>query len=323
MQYFGENGIIKKTQQAKEMYNNTISAGDEASDEFLAEYENMMVEEDIEPSGDVLVNDTTYYSTLAEALTYVANNDVIKFMRDANYEGESISIDKNITIDINDKNITVSQLRVSSEKTIIIGNGTINLTGTGISNGIVSNGDLEINDVKIFYVGNSYAISNNGTVTINSGEIYGEVYCSSNININGGKIDRIISATGNANINMTDGEIETIDFSSGGTMVITGGKVITSFELGNSRNDIDITIGDVNAVINSSNPIITNINMPAGEVAGITCNIKFYNGIIIHDSDELVEELEMGCAEVTVRSGYSIGITQNASTGKYEYTLQK
>lgn len=151
--------------------------------------------------------------------------------------------------------------------------------------------------------------------------------------MNGGKIDYIGNYSG-GKLNMIEGEIETANFSNGGAMVMTGGKITDSFILGNNGGDIDITIGDKNLEVNCINPVINNMYVATGDLLGLdTAIIRYYNGIIINDSihEEYTDEIDYcplcnegheGEQEFIVRSGYSVYVMKNTSTGKYEHTLQ-
>ena len=58
---YGENGIIRKASQAKELYNSSITSEEEAMNRLITEYENMLVSQTIStgPNGKRLVSSVT------------------------------------------------------------------------------------------------------------------------------------------------------------------------------------------------------------------------------------------------------------------------
>ena len=100
--------------------------------------------------GNYLLDNTTYFNTLVEAVAAASDGSTIKVLKDTE-ETESVTIDKSITLDTNGKTINYTDgntITVNETKNVTIeGNGTINgQTGASF---IFNYGNLETNNVTI------------------------------------------------------------------------------------------------------------------------------------------------------------------------------
>ena len=142
-------------------------------------------------SGDT----TTYYNTLGTAVAGAAEGQTINVLNEVN-DTSSITIDKNITLNIGANTITVGNgITVNSGITLalqgagkitsggantIVNNGTISLsTGATIENtssgvAITNTGTLSISNATISSSGTG--VANSGTLTITGGSITGSAY---------------------------------------------------------------------------------------------------------------------------------------------------
>ncbi len=194
-------------------------------------------------------NANTYYSTLSAAVKNAKSNDIITVLENST-ENSEIVIDKNITLDLNGKNMAIS-------KTIIVNaNSTLIISGNGnISNsqGIIliqNNGNLNlVGNINLTNTSKyaDYVIKNQGTFN-NSGT---------------GKISSISKTIGNI-----------------GSLVINSGTIESK-----EQNTI-INIGDIK--INGGNIVSTNaIAIGNGENGKIEMNKGTITGGqvgILHDS---------------------------------------
>lgn len=100
--------------------------------------------------GNYVVDNTRYFDTLVEAVAASNDGSVIKVIKDTE-ESEFLTIDKDITIDMNGKTITYtsSNISIDSEKNVVIdGNGTLKSTDDG-GNFIINNGNLDLKNSTI------------------------------------------------------------------------------------------------------------------------------------------------------------------------------
>ena len=177
-------------------------------------------------TGNYLLDGTRYFDTLVEAVAAAKDGSTIKVLEDTE-ETESVTIDKSITLNMNEKTINYTDkntITINENKNVVIeGNGTLigeNGTTTGMGNSFIFNkGNLKTNNVNINsdtfvgygngtvvnvgnFVANNCIIDgigfdfdssgNCGRTTINGGE-YEEIRAV-NLVINNGAIDYIHSS---------------------------------------------------------------------------------------------------------------------------------
>lgn len=114
-------------------------------------------------------NGYTYsFSTLAEAVEVAVAGDTIVLTQDATVE-TAVSVDKNITIDLNGKTLTVLESNFVNNATLVISNGTISGANTQAGRrAIVNKGNLTMTDVTVaqVYAGGGSAINNDGATAV-------------------------------------------------------------------------------------------------------------------------------------------------------------
>ena len=98
---FGENGIIKKAQEAKEMTSNAIKSEEEGMNELLAEYANIIAEDSetpevLEIGSTVLYNPSGTYNWQAKYCSSDLTGDVLL----SSATGEDFNILNCITADV-------------------------------------------------------------------------------------------------------------------------------------------------------------------------------------------------------------------------------
>ena len=271
-----------------------------------------------------------YFDTLVEAVSAAKDGSTIKVLEDTE-ETELVTIDKSITLDMNEKTIDYADkntITINENKNVVIeGNGTLiggNGTTTGMGDSFIFNkGNLETNNVIInsdtyvgygsgtvvnvgSFVANNCIIdgigfdfdSNNGEtgrVTINDGEY--ESIRAENVVINNGIINYIHG--GDCIIN--DGTITEL-WIDHDACTINGGIIV---ELGcYEATPIEITIGNIDDEVNHNNPEIQEFNFTGGTYDNST--FYFYNGIVKNTDwyGEFVEPFNV------VRNGYKTQITE-------------
>ena len=281
-------------------------------------------------SGNYLLDNTMYFDTLVEAVSAAKDGSTIKVLEDTE-ETESVTIDKSITLDMNEKTINYADkntITINENKNVVIeGKGTLiggNGTTTGMGNSFIFNkGNLETSNVIInsdtyvgygngtvvnvgSFVANNCIIdgigfdvdSNNGEtgrVTINGGEY--ENIRAENLVINSGTIN--YTHGGDCIIN--DGIITELGMNHG-TCTINGG-IITDLTC-NETGSIEITIGNINEEVNNNNPEIQEFNLTGNHFDYST--FYFYNGIVKNMDwyGEFVDPFNV------VRNGYKTQITE-------------
>ena len=176
------------------------------------------------------------YSDLQTAINESNNGDSIQFINDKNFltgcEAINIESNKNVTIDINGRNIS------STNSVLIINNGNFKIVDS-VGTGLIEN------------VNNSL-IKNNGILIVTSGTINSEgssVVNSGEVTINGGTLSSITN-TGTLNVN--GGNISSINNT--GTATLLGGT-ISSGGIYNSSKGI-LTVGEKDGVISITSPVI-------------------------------------------------------------------
>ncbi len=270
--------------------------------------------------GYYLLDNETYYNTLAEAVSAAKDGSTIQVIADVKEKETDITgtlaveIDKNITINTNNKELNFNQLiRINQEKNVVIEGGG-EITGKNALGLITNYGNLTLNDVILQSSSSSgklrATITNiiPGNVTINNCEIDG-ITCEGTegngiVTINGGKYGKLAGypsgEIGKYIIN--DAEIEEIDFSAGGIAVINSG-VVNTVRISNDSGDIHLTIGDINKAVSTNNPKINNIEC-SSDLAGMECVFDFYNGFLnFANMEEFAEETIF---EYNLRPGYKL-----------------
>lgn len=244
-----------------------------------------------------VVDEKTGKDTLVEAVAEATNGSVIKVMKDTT-ETQTITIDKDITLNTNGKTITISN---ESEG--------IRITATCVFNG---NGKIYANNNSNYPMAGLIRANGKGSLTIDgvnmeNGDSYVLAPYSGSVTINSGNIKKIRAFAGGLTVN--GGNIEQIDVWNNVTININGGTIGT----------IDCTVADSNTTINigdeskeiCENPVIHKL-LDYLELTNFGIAINFNNGIIGFISSGGTCESE-GITE-TVRSGY---VLQYQSDGYY------
>lgn len=242
-----------------------------------------------------VVDEKTGKDTLVEAVAEATNGSVIKVMKDTT-ETQTITIDKDITLNTNGKTITISNESMGiiiNATCVFNGNGKIyaNNVSAPVPGGLVRthSGSLTIDGVDMEN-GDYYVLASFGPVTINSGNIKNTRAFAGSLTVNGGNIERI-DVWSNVTININGGTIGTIDCTL-------------------ADSDTTINIGDESKEI-CENPVIHKL-LDYLELTNFGIAINFNNGIIGFISSGGTCESE-GITE-TVRSGY---VLQYQSDGYY------
>ncbi|MGN1301056.1 MAG: hypothetical protein ACI4U9_00770 [Clostridia bacterium] len=97
--------------------------------------------------GNYVVDETSDYYTLQEAIDNAQDGSTIKVIKDAT-ETTDIVFNKSITLNINEKTINCTRIEISENVDVAInGDGTI--LGNPLASFIINNGNLETNNVTI------------------------------------------------------------------------------------------------------------------------------------------------------------------------------
>ena len=177
--------------------------------------------------------DNQCFKTLAGAFAAANDGDIVKLIKDISTD-ETIVVNKNITLDLNTKEVSyktgcVRTIRVGeNSKLKITGNGTIKGKQVAVQNNgtlIIENGVLD-GEFSVFSIYNTETTLNNGTY---KGYVYTNgSYENSNITINNGEFEaQLYLAAKNSkyvinNGNYSTGKGSTIEIK-GGTLDIKGG----------------------------------------------------------------------------------------------------
>lgn len=224
-----------------------------------------------------------YYDTLQEAIDAADSGSVIEVINDVE-ESESITINKDITLNTANKNIDfIGDARMTINDGI-----NVNINGGGILTAerdmsfILNYGNLQTNDITIEasakgMVAATIYIQGNGTLIANNSNITSITSFGKDVVLNGGKYGNIMNVTQTPFV-INDGNVSYIEMRVGGNFEINGGT-ITCIELADDQGDANLTIGDINEAVNNSNPEIQEIKART-DLAGIKTVINFYNGII-------------------------------------------
>ena len=219
-----------------------------------------------EYNGSTIVS---YYETLASATTYATSGNTIKPLTNRTETIEStITVSKNVTLDLNGKTITLNGVTLKN-------NGTLTIQGTGT---LTSSGENTVTNLGTLTKTGTSIIANTSTETY---------YAISNIEkatatITGGTITSTYRTINNDNkLTITGGTITGSDIAvnNSGTAIITDGKITSTQQVGiyNSETGI-LTLGT-----NETTPSV-NIAVPSikGKTYGIQTGgtFNFYDGII-------------------------------------------
>lgn len=266
------------------------------------------------PSGNYLVDNTTYCNTLQEALNIAVNGSTIKIMKDTE-ENDFLTINKDVNIDLNGKTINCNdKISINSGIDVVIdGNGKIDSSISGGSF-ILNNGNLEVKNSTISSSGGSgtlYGTISNvgGNLIIDNSTIIdtnGSTAIVGGAAINNGNIEGSITGP----ITLNGGSIDQIDFRNGGNCTINSG-IVDRILMGSNADNIYLTIGNINDPVNNNNPQIGSIVVTTGDLAGITCNIDFYNGIIKQGYSNTSNEGYFGT--YNIRPGYNAETTSEGT----------
>ena len=271
-------------------------------------------------TGNYLV-DGIYYDTLQEAIDAADSGSVIEVINDVE-ESQSVTINKDITLNIASKNIDfIGDARITINDGINVDiNGGGTLTAERDMSFILNYGDLETNNVTIEssargMVGATIYIQGSGTLIANNSNITAITSVGKDVILNGGSYGNIMNVT-QVPFVINDGNVSYIEMRFGGNFEINGGT-ITCIELADDQGDANLTIGNINEAVNNSNPEIQELSLRT-DLAGIDAVINFYNGIIKKCSFDLEDETGLGSSNqgyfftYNVRPGYK---AQNTADG--------
>ena len=127
--------------------------------------------------GNYVVDNTKYFDTLVEAVAASNDGSVIKVIKDTE-ENEFLTIDKDITLDMNGKTITYTNNNITNNKimidlgknVVIDGIGTLNRISTNNEGYFIMNeGNLEVKNTTISSGGGSGTLY--GTITNHDGSL--------------------------------------------------------------------------------------------------------------------------------------------------------
>ena len=187
----------------------------------------------------------TYYKTLEAALEAASTGNTVALLKDA-HVASSISIAKAVTIDLQGKDISLSEDSTADLFTLASG-ANLTIKSTGDANGTISVPTTTYNAVV--------NVGNNSTFILESGKVIGDYtvfagkVTGATINVNGGSIEGNYGitayGTGTLNdviINVTGGEIKSTSqaaiSTNGGSdkggvnLTVTGGRIISEDGLG-------------------------------------------------------------------------------------------
>lgn len=187
----------------------------------------------------------TYYKTLEAALEAASTGNTVALLKDA-HVASSISIAKAVTIDLQGKDISLSEASTADLFTLASG-ANLTIKSTGDANGTISVPTTTYNAVV--------NVGNNSTFTLESGKVIGDYtvfagkVTGATINVNGGSIEGNYGitayGTGTLNdviINVTGGEIKSTSQAAistnggcdkgGVNLTVTGGRIISEDGLG-------------------------------------------------------------------------------------------
>ena len=187
----------------------------------------------------------TYYKTLEAALEAASTGNTVALLKDA-HVASSISIAKAVTIDLQGKDISLSEDSTADLFTLASG-ANLTIKSTGDANGTISVPTTTYNAVV--------NVGNNSTFSLESGKVIGDYtvfagkVTGATINVNGGSIEGNYGitayGTGTLNdviINVTGGEIKSTSqaaiSTNGGSdkggvnLTVTGGRIISEDGLG-------------------------------------------------------------------------------------------
>lgn len=262
-----------------------------------------------------------YYDTLQEAIDAADSGSVIEVINDVE-ESESVTINKDITLNTASKNIDfIGDARITINDGINVDiNGGGTLTAERDMSFILNYGDLETNNVTIEssargMVGATIYIQGSGTLIANNSNITAITSFGKDVILNGGSYGNIMNVT-QVPFVINDGNVSYIEMRVGGNFEINGGT-ITCIELADEQGDANLTIGNINEAVNNSNPEIQELSLRT-DLAGIDAVINFYNGIIKKCSFDLEDETGLGSSNqgyfftYNVRPGYK---AQNTADG--------
>lgn len=219
---------------------------------------------------------TTTYGTLEAAIAAATNEDTLTLLKNTSV-ASSISIDKNITIDLKGNNISLPE---DSKRDLFVLNSGADLTikSSGNANGTVS--------VPTTNMGSVVNLQSNSTFTLESGKLVGDYtvfagkVTGTKIIVNGGSIEGKygITAYGTGTLNdvaitVKDGEIKSTQSQSaiatngsddmgGVNLTINGGRII-------SENNLAVYLPGINGKTTVTNGTITGktaIELRAGDL---------------------------------------------------------
>ena len=167
---------------------------------------------------------TTYYVTLADAISAASAGDTVKLLANANLTSTQ-EITKNLTLNLNGYNITATGCRalwVKSGEVSITGSGTISATGSGLAD-----------NSSVIRVGNTGAdkakVTIGSNVTVSSDVCYGVTAFGKNTNGVELVVNGTVSVTGTASAisgNGKSGNKGAVTINDGATVTATSDAAI-------------------------------------------------------------------------------------------------
>ena len=251
-----------------------IIDGTEIKKETTDEYENAYL---VSADNFLEVNGTGYNS-FVNAFTAVGDTGTINVIATTSTSMKipTIGQNKDITFNLNDNQLTISQPIVNEGKLTIVGDdgtGTL-ISSSGNEMFINNTGTLKINSGKLSST-TSYINNNGGTIEINDGEI----------EISNTKY--VISTTGGT-VTINDGTIratgiseESINCLEPSNVTINGGELYLNREINVSRSTFTMNGGTIEVTVNNAIfNFFGTINVNNGTIKGKTSAISTNYGTI-------------------------------------------
>lgn len=277
-------------------------------------------------TGAVLVGET-YYERLEDAVSSAADNSTIKLLGNIETR-ELITVNKNITIDLNGFNIKNIKNDANTGNVFNLEKGTLNLTGKGI----VESSDVAVSGIRVFGAnedkGANYSVLNVGKdVTVKSNTGY-SVFVTKNkgtdnkyhafgavVNIDGKLDGGYAGFFTNGSNQDTEGNIPIVNINE--TAVLTGnsGAYIAGYGIynitGATLTGVSSGLALKSGIYNMKDAIITATGADSTPTAGFSNGINASGAAIQIESNK-----DYGNAEIYIDGGR---YTSNNGVAFYEY----
>lgn len=336
---FGENGLIEKTKQAKQMTEEAVKNEQQQLNSLFDSFLNITEDNNVNEEYVAQI-DNTKYTTLSSAIEAVPAGEKTEINIIRDFEQTTVAQipeEKNVVIDLQNYNIILTtgsilnngNLELKSSNQVDIGKITIqNNEYSGINN----KGNLSISSGIYESVGTNNAITNSGTgtVTISGGRIIGnnienEKYpaiwneTSGTIIVDGGTLEAttttLIYNNNGGNIYINGGTLKskedaTIDNNENGNVVVTDGYLQSTENttlLNSSNGIIEVKGGQIVGATSQENARATIRNFADGEII-------VDGGVITGTEERAIYNDKNG--NVTIKNGI-IQSTKVNSIGNY------